>query len=100
MGEGGVTGIGELDPGGGEREPARGRGERGEVTRVGETTWGMGQRSEEAGEGTFDLITSRGRIRSELANTLESDYEVVQVLEDEELDRDNLWMFAQRVVRD
>jgi hypothetical protein len=30
----------------------------------------------------FDSITSRGKIRSELANTLKGDYEIVGVLED------------------
>jgi hypothetical protein len=60
----------------------------------------MGQRSEEEGEGTFDLITSQGKIRSELANTLEGDHEAVRVLEDDELDADDLWVFARRVVRD
>jgi hypothetical protein len=46
----------------------------------------------------LDSITSRGKIRSELANTLKSDYKVVWVLEDDELDMDDLWVFAQRVV--
>jgi hypothetical protein len=80
----------------GEMEPAR---ERGEVMRVGETMWGMGQRSDEAGEGTFDLITSWGRIRSELADSLKGDYEIVGVLKDNDLEMHNLWMFAWRVVR-
>jgi hypothetical protein len=55
-GEGGVIGIGELDLGGGERDPVR---ERGEVMSVGKMTWGTGGwTSEEEGDGTFDSITS------------------------------------------
>jgi hypothetical protein len=97
IGEGGVIGRGELSSGVGEMEPVK---EGGEVTRVGETTWGIGLRLEEVGDGTLDSITSRGRIRSELTDTLEGDYEVVRVLEDNELDADDLWSFARRVVRD
>jgi hypothetical protein len=41
------------------------------VTRVRETTWGMGRSSDEDGDGTFDSITSRGKSRSELADTLD-----------------------------
>jgi hypothetical protein len=76
-------------------DPAR---ERGEVTMVGRATWGTGRRSDEEGDGTFDSITSRGKIRSELADTLKGDYEVVWVLEDDELEADDLWALARRVV--
>jgi hypothetical protein len=55
---------------------------------------------EEAGEGTLDSITSRGKIHSELTDTLESDHEVIRVLKDNKLDADDLWMLAQRVVHD
>jgi hypothetical protein len=70
------------------------------VTRVGETTCRMGRRSDDAGDRTFDLITSQGKICSELADTLKSNYKVVRVLEDNELDADDLWMQVRQVVRD
>jgi hypothetical protein len=37
---------------------------------------------------------------SELADSLEGDYEVVWVLEDDELEPDDLWALSRRVVRD
>jgi hypothetical protein len=39
-------------------------------------------------------------MRSELADSLKGNYEVVQVLEYDKLDADDLWVFARRVVRD
>jgi hypothetical protein len=56
--------------------------------------------SERKGGGDKGRGDDVGNIHSELADTLEGDYEVVRVLEDDELDSDDLRVFSWRVVRD
>jgi hypothetical protein len=50
---------------------------------------------EEAEDGMFDSITSQGRMQSELTDSLDGDYEVVQILEDNKLEMDDLRAFSQ-----